>query len=98
MEVILPAAGYLSLAIEAISQINSKSEQSLMIENYAIRDVALYTAAVVPDDDTGTESTFSLRPTEEKLEISSNGRTSQWYEFVSSCNGKKPHGAGSLST
>lgn len=85
-EVMLPAAGYLALAIEAISQINSESELPLVIEDYTVRDVVLSTATVVPDDDVGTETTFSLRPMEGKLEISPSGKTSQWYEFVSSCH------------
>ncbi|EMR63202.1 putative polyketide protein [Eutypa lata UCREL1] len=81
-EVMLPAAGYLALAIEAISQINSESELPLVIEDYTVRDVVLSTATVVPDDDVGTETTFSLRPMEGKLEISPSGKTSQWAENV----------------
>ncbi|KAI1780980.1 putative polyketide synthase [Hypoxylon cercidicola] len=84
-EVMLPATGYFALAIEAITQINSESEQPLVVDGYTIRDLVISAVVVVPDDDVGTETMFSLRPTEGTLEISRNGRSSQWYEFVTSC-------------
>ncbi len=80
-EVLLPAAPYLALAIEAISQINSQSQDPLDITSYTMRDVVISTATVVPDDDAGTETMFRLRPVSGKLDISTDGRTSQWYEF-----------------
>ncbi|KAI1502975.1 putative polyketide synthase [Biscogniauxia marginata] len=84
-EVMLPAAGYLQLAIEAITQVNEQSDDPLTIQSYTIRDVAISAATVVPDDDVGTETLFHLLPLDGKPSISSNGLASQWYQFTSSC-------------
>jgi acyl transferase domain-containing protein len=84
-EVMLPAAAYLALAIEAIEQINSHSQVPLDIHSYTMRDVVISTATVVPDDDEGTETLFRLCPVDGKLDISQDGKTSQWYEFSASC-------------
>lgn len=75
----LPGAGYLALAIEALTQINQQAENPLSIESYTLRDVVFVSATVVPEDDTGTETMFRMQPVEGK---SSKNR---WHEFVSSC-------------
>lgn len=84
-EVMLPGAGYLALAIEAITQVNAQSKEPLTIQSYTMRDVIISSATVVPDDDEGTETIFRLQPTESSLDISNNGVSSQWYEFNVSC-------------
>ncbi|KAI0025583.1 putative polyketide synthase [Xylariomycetidae sp. FL0641] len=84
-EAILPGAGYLALAMEAITQVNSESEKPLEIESYTIRDVVISSATVVPDDDSGTETIFTIAPMDGDLEISRDGVTSQWFQFVASC-------------
>ena len=84
-EVMLPAAAYLALAMEAIRQLNSQSLEPLEVESYTMRDVVISTATVVPDDDAGTETLFRVRPLDSKLEVTSDGKTSQWYEFSASC-------------
>nr|APX43983.1 polyketide synthase [Pestalotiopsis microspora] len=71
-EVMLPAAGYLALAIEAVSQINSQAPEPLEVHSYTMRNVEISTATVVPDDDAGTETIFRLRPMTRKLDISSD--------------------------
>lgn len=77
-EVIMPAAGYLALAVEAITQMNRLSEEPLEIQTYTVRDVIISSATVVPDDETGTETSFHLQPIDGKL-------PSQWYQFTASC-------------
>ncbi|RYP74755.1 hypothetical protein DL771_002819 [Monosporascus sp. 5C6A] len=84
-EVMLPGAGYIALAIEAITQVNAELGEPLPIYSYTVRDVVISSATVVPDDDVGTETVFRLQSLDGKHGISSNGRTSQWYQFAASC-------------
>ena len=84
-EVILPAAGYIALAVEALTQINSQSDTPLPIHSYTLREVVIPVATVIPDDDTGTETLFRLCPMKEKTRPSSDNESSQWYEFNASC-------------
>ncbi|KAI8948157.1 hypothetical protein F4801DRAFT_604654 [Xylaria longipes] len=68
---IFPAAGHLSLAIEALRQICETSGKPF--EGVKLRDVDIKTALVVPDDDDGVETILNLQsPTE---------LTSSWYTF-----------------
>ncbi|KAI0886565.1 KR domain-containing protein [Annulohypoxylon maeteangense] len=90
-ESVFPAAGYFSMAIEAIRQINELKETPIPIESYAIRDVSIKTALVTPDDDDGIEIVLSMRP-------SLHG--SEWWDWnVSSIDNegvKKDHMSGSI--
>ncbi|TGJ83710.1 hypothetical protein E0Z10_g5040 [Xylaria hypoxylon] len=68
---IFPAAGHLSLAIEALQQICEISGKRF--GGVKLRDVDIKTALVVPDDDDGVEVILNLQsPTEP---------TSNWYAF-----------------
>ncbi|KAI1751035.1 hypothetical protein F4782DRAFT_201506 [Xylaria castorea] len=68
---IFPAAGHLSLAIEALRQICETSGKTF--EGVKLRDVDIKTALVVPDDDDGVETILNFQsPTEP---------TSSWYTF-----------------
>lgn len=91
-ESVFPAAGYFSMAIEAITQLNELSEKPVTIDNYVLRDVSIKKALVTPDDDDGIEVLFNLRP-------SPRGR--EWYDFsvssIDSENVEKEHMAGSIS-
>ncbi|KAI1117711.1 hypothetical protein F5Y14DRAFT_464761 [Nemania sp. NC0429] len=68
---IFPAAGHLSLAIEALRQICETSGKSF--EGVKLRDVDIKTALVVPDDDEGVEVILNLQSPIEP--------TSSWYNF-----------------
>ncbi|RYP67427.1 hypothetical protein DL771_007258 [Monosporascus sp. 5C6A] len=61
-EVILPASGYMALAVEALTQLNAQSDIPLTIYSYTIRDLIISVATVIPDDDLGTEILFHLDP------------------------------------
>lgn len=76
-EVMMPAAGYISLAIEAITQVNADSNTCLEIQSYTLSDVVISTATVIPYDDVGVETLFRLRP------LNSGGSTSR-YQFMAS--------------
>ncbi|TRX90559.1 hypothetical protein FHL15_008532 [Xylaria flabelliformis] len=68
---IFPAAGHLSLAIEALRQICETSGKTF--EGVKLRDVDIKTALVVPDDDDGIETILNLQSPAEP--------TSSWYTF-----------------
>lgn len=86
-EVLLPATGYLALAVEAITQINEQSESPLVIQSYTVRDMAIPAATAIPDDESGTETLFRLSPVGGRNNQHSNGVSSQWYDFtVSRCS------------
>lgn len=84
-EVMLPGAGYLALAIEAITQINATRAVPLDIKSYTLRDVVISNATVVPDDEAGTETLFRLQPVGGKAEIPGQEKASRWYQFSTSC-------------
>lgn len=86
-EVLLPATGYLALAVEAITQINEQSESPLDIQSYTVRDMAIPAATAIPDDESGTETLFRLSPVGGSNTQISNGASNQWYDFtVSRCS------------
>ncbi|XXH01498.1 hypothetical protein Hte_007858 [Hypoxylon texense] len=84
-EVMLPGAGYLALAIEAITQINMAREVPFDIQSYTLRDVVISNATVVPDDEAGTETLFRLQPVGSNPEIPGQEKASRWYQFSASC-------------
>ncbi|KAJ3578773.1 hypothetical protein NPX13_g1790 [Xylaria arbuscula] len=68
---IFPAAGHLSMAIEALQQVCETAGRPF--EGVTLRDVDIRTALVIPDDDDGVEVVLNLQaPTEP---------TSDWYNF-----------------
>ncbi|KAI1502944.1 hypothetical protein F5X99DRAFT_137710 [Biscogniauxia marginata] len=76
--VIYPAAGYIAMAIEAARQkhfMSSKSEARL--KKFRLSNVSLTSALVVPNGDTGVETSLSLRPVPEGDRESS----ALWSEF-----------------
>lgn len=92
-EAVFPAAGYFSMALEAITQVHELSDSAATpIDSYTLRDVSIKKALVTPDDDDGIEVLFNLRP-------SVHGAS--WWDFsVSSVDAdrvKKDHMAGSIS-
>lgn len=61
-EAIFPAAGYFSMAIEAITQINeSSSPCPVEISGYVLRNVSIKKALVIPDNDAGIEVICNMR-------------------------------------
>ncbi|KAK2599085.1 hypothetical protein QQS21_005426 [Conoideocrella luteorostrata] len=91
-ESVFPAAGYFSMATEAIRQINEFSVSPVRIGSYVLRDVSIKTALVTPDDDDGIEVLFNMR---------SSAHGSGWWDWnVSSIDGEgvnKNHMSGSVS-
>ncbi|KAI2617417.1 putative polyketide synthase [Hypoxylon sp. NC1633] len=96
-ESVFPAAGYFSMAVEAVTQLNDLSDKPVEIDSYVLRDVSIKKALVTPDDDDGIEVLLNLRPS---VYGESEAKTT-WYDFsVSSIDMegvKKEHMAGSVS-
>ena len=96
-EAVFPAAGYFSMAIEAITQLNESRPNPLQIDGYVLRDVSIKAALVTPDDDTGIEVIYNMRPS-----IYSEGSTqTEWWDFgvssISEDGSRNDHITGSIS-
>ena len=74
-EVVFPAAAYLAMAMEAVSQKAAISEQ--LVKSYIFRDVTFKKILVIPDSSEGTEVVFTLRPFRE----SATALSKLWHEF-----------------
>ncbi|KAL6720901.1 hypothetical protein ACLMJK_002826 [Lecanora helva] len=70
---IFPAAGYLSMAIEALYQTHEAEAGAKTLESITLRDVDIKTALVIPDDTDGVETILSLQTPADR---------SRWYSFA----------------
>ncbi|KAL1970796.1 hypothetical protein VTN77DRAFT_2630 [Rasamsonia byssochlamydoides] len=73
---IYPAAGMLSMVIEAMQQISDRSSETL--KGVRFRDINIGQALVVPDSSDGIETVLSLHPSSI---LSSADSSSPWFEF-----------------
>ena len=74
-KVIFPAAGYITIAVEALVGLESDSGN---IKQILVRDIMIKAALALSDKDMGTEILLELRP----LPVSSKGTSATWHEFV----------------
>ena len=72
---IFPAAGYISMAIEAKIRL---AGNAVNIKDISLRDVAVKSALTLTDRDAGTEIALELRP----VSISAKSTSDSWHEFV----------------
>lgn len=72
--VVLPGAGYISMAIEAVRLLTDPSGNS--IKGYRLRDIDIMNALRIPDSSTGIETQFQLRPCSE-YDLDHKG----WFDF-----------------
>ncbi|KAI4256798.1 MAG: hypothetical protein LQ352_001923 [Teloschistes flavicans] len=62
-EIVFPSTGYLAIALEAATQAIELESRSLEdIQTFNFTDVSLQNALIVPEDDLGVETLFSMRP------------------------------------
>ncbi|KAL2010558.1 hypothetical protein VTN00DRAFT_6365 [Thermoascus crustaceus] len=73
--ILYPAAGMITMAIEAMQQTSTRA--SVQVVGFRLRDINLSKAITVPENNEGVEITFTLRP----LSTSSVASSDQWYEF-----------------
>lgn len=74
-KVIFPAAGYITMAIEAVTRLEKCPESIRHIE---LHDVQFKAALPVRTDDMGTEVILEMQPVLESAKRSSD----QWYDFI----------------
>ncbi|KAL8718302.1 MAG: hypothetical protein Q9225_004544 [Loekoesia sp. 1 TL-2023] len=72
---IFPAAGYISMAIEAIARLVGNA---VNIKDFTLRDVAIKSALTLTDKDAGTEVLVELRPASTSTKTTSD----TWHEFT----------------
>lgn len=96
-EAVFPAAGYFSMAIEAITQLNEESPKPVQIDGYVLRNISIKTALVTPNDDTGIEIMCSLRPSI----FGENDAEQAWWDFnissISEAGYGNDHMAGTIA-
>jgi NADPH:quinone reductase-like Zn-dependent oxidoreductase len=73
---VFPAAGHMSVAIEALRQISE--ENGVQIESVTLRDVDIKTALVIPETEDGIEIQVWLQP----IPNSGSGENKAWYSFA----------------
>ena len=73
-KIVFPAAGYISMAIEAKTRM---VENILNIKEIALRDISVMAPLVLTEKDNGTEVILELRP----LPISAKSTSDSWHEF-----------------
>ena len=71
---VFPAAGHMSLAIEALRQVCEL--KNVQLNGVTLRDVAIKTALVIPETDNGIEVQLRFR------QSSKSSLESSWYSFV----------------
>ena len=96
-EAVFPAAGYFSMAIEAITQLNDISPHPVKIEGYVMRDISIKAALVTPDDDDGIEVIFNMRPSVNNDTASLGGAWDFSVSSISEEGHRNDHIAGSIS-
>lgn len=74
-KVIFPAAGYITIAVEALVRLETDTGN---IKQILIRDVMIKAALALTDKDMGTELLLELRP----LPVSAKATSGTWHEFV----------------
>lgn len=91
-KVIYPGAGYICMAIEAVSQLSRATDQT--ISGYRLRDVDIMQALMVPEGSEGVEVQLNIKPVDPKaigmkgwneFNIFSAGRQGRWTEH---CKGR----------
>lgn len=74
--VVFPAAGYISVAIEAASRLQFAEGKT--VREYTLKNISVKSPLVISNGESGTEMLVDLAPTME----SAKSRYSSWYDFV----------------
>ena len=90
VDAVLPGAGYIAMAIEAVARIFNETPEPPIIKGFSLRDVIIKKSLTIPEDDYGIEVLTSLEladvdtaksPAWAAFSISSVGReTDDWIE------------------
>jgi len=74
---VLPGAAYLTMAIEAASQMHHEAEDAATIKSFKLRQVAINSPLRVEDTELGVETVLDM----ERLPLTTTNANSQWYKF-----------------
>ncbi|KAL8886198.1 MAG: hypothetical protein Q9215_006064 [Flavoplaca cf. flavocitrina] len=74
---IFPAAGYLAMAVEAMSQHHHEEDAAPQIKGFSFRSVAINSTLLVPDDEFGIETILNLQATT----LTNFKASEKWHEF-----------------
>ncbi|KAI1302455.1 hypothetical protein F5Y03DRAFT_407817 [Xylaria venustula] len=78
-EIVFPSTGYLSMVLEAATQVvEIEGLNASDIEYFDIRKVSLSKALIIPEDDFGIETLFTLRP----ASLNTTSRHKWLFDFV----------------
>ncbi|KAM3427390.1 hypothetical protein MY4824_009476 [Beauveria thailandica] len=75
--VVLPGAAYMTMAIEAATQLHHEAEDAAPIKSFKLRQVAINSALRVEDTELGVETLLNM----ERLPLTNAAAMSQWYKF-----------------
>ncbi|KAI1311169.1 putative polyketide synthase [Xylaria venustula] len=75
---VMPGAAYLTMAIEAVSQLHYETEDAEPIKSFKLRQVAINSALRVEDTELGVETILDM----ERLPLNNAAVMSQWYKFT----------------
>ncbi|EED13647.1 polyketide synthase, putative [Talaromyces stipitatus ATCC 10500] len=74
---VLPGAAYITMAIEAVSQLHYEAEDAAPIKCFKLRQVAINSALRVEDTEIGVETVLDM----ERLPLTNTAAMSRWYKF-----------------
>jgi acyl transferase domain-containing protein len=74
---VLPGAAYVTMAIEAASQLHHEADDAAPIKAFKLRQVAINSTLRVEDTELGVETVLSM----ERLPLNNAAVMSQWYKF-----------------
>lgn len=76
--VVLPAAAYISMAVEAASQMHYEDEDALPIKYFRLRNVSITSTLNLEDDELGVETVLNM----EKVALTDANEKSMWFKFT----------------
>ena len=74
---IFPAAGYLAMAVEAISQLQFDKEHAEPMSGCELRNVEIKAALSIPDDEIGVEIIFTMHA----VALTTSKPSTRWFDF-----------------
>lgn len=80
-KIVLPAACYLAMAMEALKQIRPLTEQADCIKSFQFQRVSLNAALVVPDKADGDQRVIEIHTVMSAQRLSTTTTSGKWYEF-----------------
>ena len=74
---ILPAAGYLAMAVEAIFQLHHNREDAEPIDGFELRNVEIKAALSIPNDEIGVDVMFNMHA----VALTTSRPSTRWFDF-----------------